>query len=158
MAPDNPEAEGTNMDSPTDESPEPESAELRSTRRTGEWRELALCAELDPEVFFPEKGGSSANAKKICAACDVIDECLSHALEHGEKFGIWGGLSPKERQLMSPGEVPGPGLVTRRLRDKSVMELRKHGRSATSIARTTGLNERTVHRIINRAGDAQKSA
>lgn len=157
MVPDNMESEGQSMDAATVEIAETEDVQPRSTRRSGEWRERALCAQSDPERFFPEKGNSTVAAKKICNTCDVIDECLSHALENGEKFGIWGGLTPKERQLMCP-EVPGQGLIARLRRDSAVMELRKHGRNIASIVRTTGLNERTVHRIIERAGAAQKSA
>ena len=63
-----------------------------------EWQEQALCAEADPEVFFPEKGGSTREAKRICKACAVRDECLEYALEHDERFGIWGGLSERERR------------------------------------------------------------
>ena len=58
-----------------------------------EWQDQALCAQTDPEAFFPEKGGSTREAKRICKACAVRDECLEYALEHDERFGIWGGLS-----------------------------------------------------------------
>ncbi|MBN9644481.1 WhiB family transcriptional regulator [Corynebacterium mendelii] len=64
----------------------------------GEWQEQALCAQTDPEAFFPEKGGSTKDAKRICKACAVRDECLEYALEHDERFGIWGGLSERERR------------------------------------------------------------
>lgn len=63
-----------------------------------EWQEQALCAQTDPEAFFPEKGGSTREAKRICRACVVRDECLEYALEHDERFGIWGGLSERERR------------------------------------------------------------
>ena len=62
------------------------------------WQDFALCAETDPDAFFPEKGGSTREAKRVCAACPVADECLTHALEHDERFGIWGGLSEMERR------------------------------------------------------------
>lgn len=63
-----------------------------------EFRLDALCAETDPELFFPTKGGSSRAALRICALCDVRDECLEYALEKGERFGIWGGLSERARR------------------------------------------------------------
>src|SRR3712207_9119590 len=44
------------------------------------WQERALCAETDPEAFFPEKGGSTREAKKICTGCEVKAECLEYAL------------------------------------------------------------------------------
>lgn len=65
-----------------------------------EWQEQALCAQTDPEAFFPEKGGSTREAKRICRACGVRDECLEYALEHDERFGIWGGLSERERRRL----------------------------------------------------------
>ncbi|MGI8867684.1 MAG: WhiB family transcriptional regulator [Mycobacteriales bacterium] len=63
-----------------------------------EWQERALCAQTDPEAFFPEKGGSTREAKKICTGCEVRSECLEYALAHDERFGIWGGLSERERR------------------------------------------------------------
>lgn len=64
------------------------------------WTESALCAETDPEAFFPEKGGSTRAAKRVCQACDVRAECLEYALGHDERFGIWGGFSERERRRL----------------------------------------------------------
>ena len=64
------------------------------------WQERALCAETDPEAFFPEKGGSTREAKKICSGCEVKAECLEYALANDERFGIWGGLSERERRRL----------------------------------------------------------
>ena len=63
-----------------------------------EWRLDALCAETDPEAFFPDKGGSTREAKRVCAGCPVRAECLEFALASDERFGIWGGLSERERR------------------------------------------------------------
>ena len=65
-----------------------------------EWQERALCAQTDPEAFFPEKGGSTREAKQICNSCEVRTECLEYALGHDERFGIWGGLSERERRRL----------------------------------------------------------
>lgn len=65
-----------------------------------QWQELALCAQTDPESFFPEKGGSTREAKRICTGCEVRDACLEYALAHDERFGIWGGLSERERRRL----------------------------------------------------------
>lgn len=65
-----------------------------------EWQEHALCAQTDPEAFFPEKGGSTREAKRICSRCEVRSECLEYALGHDERFGIWGGLSERERRRL----------------------------------------------------------
>jgi WhiB family redox-sensing transcriptional regulator len=62
------------------------------------WQELALCAQTDPEAFFPEKGGSTREAKRVCLSCEVRQECLEYALANDERFGIWGGLSERERR------------------------------------------------------------
>ncbi|WP_456874760.1 MULTISPECIES: WhiB family transcriptional regulator [unclassified Geodermatophilus] len=62
------------------------------------WRLDALCAETDPEAFFPEKGGSTREAKRVCMGCSVRTECLEFALANDERFGIWGGLSERERR------------------------------------------------------------
>ena len=68
--------------------------------RPEEWRDRALCAEVDPDAFFPEKGGSSHLAKEICRRCLVKAECLKFALTNDERFGIWGGLSDRERRRL----------------------------------------------------------
>jgi len=65
-----------------------------------EWHERALCAQTDPEAFFPEKGGSTREAKRICTTCAVRSECLEYALGNDERFGIWGGLSERERRRL----------------------------------------------------------
>ena len=65
-----------------------------------DWQERALCAQTDPEAFFPEKGGSTREAKKVCLGCEVRSECLEYALAHDERFGIWGGLSERERRKL----------------------------------------------------------
>ena len=62
------------------------------------WQDRALCSQTDPEAFFPEKGGSTREAKKICTGCEVKAECLEYALANDERFGIWGGLSERERR------------------------------------------------------------
>jgi WhiB family transcriptional regulator, redox-sensing transcriptional regulator len=64
------------------------------------WQSDSLCAQTDPEAFFPEKGGSTRDAKKICGSCEVRMHCLEYALENDERFGIWGGLSERERRKL----------------------------------------------------------
>ena len=69
------------------------------------WQERALCAQTDPEAFFPEKGGSTREAKKVCQTCEVRAECLEYALMNDERFGIWGGLSERERRKLKKRAV-----------------------------------------------------
>jgi WhiB family transcriptional regulator, redox-sensing transcriptional regulator len=64
------------------------------------WAHEAKCLQAEPDTFFPEKGGSTREAKRICALCDVRAECLEYALENDERFGIWGGLSERERRKL----------------------------------------------------------
>ena len=63
-----------------------------------DWTERGRCGETDPEAFFPEKGGSTRDAKKVCMACEVRTECLEWAIDNDERFGIWGGKSERERR------------------------------------------------------------
>jgi WhiB family redox-sensing transcriptional regulator len=74
------------------------------------WTIDALCAEVGPSAFFPKRGGSTADAKAICAQCPVREKCLEWALscEAGEmngadwmaSYGIYGGLSAQERRAV----------------------------------------------------------
>jgi WhiB family transcriptional regulator, redox-sensing transcriptional regulator len=68
--------------------------------REPDWQDFALCAQTDPEAFFPEKGGSTREAKKVCRNCEVRSECLEFALEHDERYGVYGGLSERERRRL----------------------------------------------------------
>lgn len=63
------------------------------------WREQGSCAEVDPDLWFPDQGSSSVAAKAVCLACDVRAECLDYALEHGER-GIWGGTTENQRRAI----------------------------------------------------------
>ena len=62
------------------------------------WQDYANCLGVDPDLFFPERGASTREAKEVCRGCVVREECLEFALQNGEKFGIWGGLSERERR------------------------------------------------------------
>jgi hypothetical protein len=73
------------------------------------WHDLARCAETDPEMFFPEKGESVRPAKRVCAGCEVRAECLQDALDRGERFGVWGGLSERERRVLASQPSPVRG-------------------------------------------------
>ena len=61
------------------------------------WVDWALCAQTDPESFYPERGASHREAKRVCDMCPVRPDCLDWAIEHNESEGIWGGMSAKER-------------------------------------------------------------
>ena len=69
------------------------------------WTQEALCAETDPEIFFPSKGDKEAVvlARTVCAECPVAAQCLDYALRMNETHGVWGGLSPKQRAQLRNG-------------------------------------------------------
>lgn len=60
----------------------------------------ASCAEVDPELWHPEKGGSTREAKRICRQCPLVAACRGWALDHPHeaRYGVWGGLSERERR------------------------------------------------------------
>src|SRR6185436_9985679 len=64
------------------------------------WMASGLCAQTDPEAWYPDKGESNRDAKRTCLACPVPGECLSYALKHDERFGVWGGMSERERRKL----------------------------------------------------------
>lgn len=64
------------------------------------WLVEARCREVDPDLWFPEKGDSARHAKEICVKCPVKDECLDYALAIWPVRGIWGGHSERELRKM----------------------------------------------------------
>ncbi|HRV75999.1 MAG TPA: WhiB family transcriptional regulator [Candidatus Saccharimonadales bacterium] len=71
---------------------------LRDGIESNGWQDFANCLGTDPELFFPERGASTREAKEVCKGCAVREDCLGYAMSKGERFGIWGGLSERERR------------------------------------------------------------
>ncbi|MFF2080604.1 WhiB family transcriptional regulator [Kitasatospora sp. NPDC058162] len=76
-----------------------------STAAADDWRMRSVCAEEDPELFFPvgENGIAllqAEEAKAVCRRCPVMEQCLTWALETGQDAGVWGGMSEQERRAM----------------------------------------------------------
>jgi WhiB family redox-sensing transcriptional regulator len=92
------------------------------------WQAYANCLGVDPDLFFPERGASTREAKAVCRRCIVRTECLEYALQNAEKFGIWGGLSERERRRI------------RKLR----AQRRREKRTANGKAGTRRLDSRTA--------------
>lgn len=65
------------------------------------WQEEAACKTLPLEMFFPPAEQEAETAKTVCSGCTVREPCLEAALAAGERFGIWGGLTSDERQLIA---------------------------------------------------------
>lgn len=77
------------------------------------WQDFANCRGADVDIFFPDRGASTRGAKEICAACQVRAECLDYAVTRGEKFGIWGGLSERERRkIRKQRALEAQGIVS----------------------------------------------
>jgi WhiB family redox-sensing transcriptional regulator len=63
------------------------------------WRELAECKDVPPSIFYDRESREDIlRAKSYCEKCEVRIACLDHALEVGEKHGVWGGLTEDERE------------------------------------------------------------
>lgn len=62
------------------------------------WWDLAACRGRGPDEWFVERGGRVPEQRAMCALCPVRLNCLDHAIRRGEKFGIWGGLTQRERR------------------------------------------------------------
>jgi len=69
------------------------------------WQTRANCMGVDPDLFFPERGASTREAKEVCRGCVVRESCLDYAISNGEKFGIWGGMSERERRRVRRARV-----------------------------------------------------
>lgn len=80
------------------------------------WRLSALCAQVDPELFFPDKGEPARAALRVCAACPVRVQCLEDALTGDQRYGVWGGTTEIQRRRLrkqrtaattADGGIPG---------------------------------------------------
>lgn len=78
---------------------------LMGGNETSGWQARANCMGVDPDLFFPERGSSTREAKEVCRGCVVRMDCLEFAIANGEKFGIWGGMSERERRRVRRARV-----------------------------------------------------
>ncbi len=76
------------------------------------WQRRANCMGVDPELFFPERGASTREAKEVCRGCVVREDCLEFAIANSEKFGIWGGMSERERRRVRRARVVAQAAST----------------------------------------------
>jgi len=111
------------------------------------WTTDALCAQVDPDLFYPETGAPNRDAKQVCAGCNVRAECLAYAIAHRERCGVWGGTTERERRRMRRAPVtPAP--------DRRTGVIRQLATTLTDpeIAARLGCSARTVLRIRGAAG------
>jgi WhiB family redox-sensing transcriptional regulator len=66
-----------------------------------EWQEFGACRGIPSEIFFPPVEHEAFEAKAVCARCSVRDHCLEFAIDAGERFGIWGGMTTQERRILA---------------------------------------------------------
>ncbi len=103
------------------------------------WQDMANCLGVDPDLFFPERGASTREAKEVCKGCVVRDDCLEYALVNGEKFGIWGGLSEREGPGPRRGCRAGPHR-NRLNRPAPVPAHRRSGRCASRCSMVVSID------------------
>jgi WhiB family redox-sensing transcriptional regulator len=91
-------------------------ARLFAVEPENDWRPEAACRGLDPELFFSsdeivnrqERLEREAEAKAVCTRCTVRTDCLTYALDAGERYGIWGGLNAQERRALGRSRAQDP--------------------------------------------------
>ncbi len=93
-----------------------------------EWMLSAACRGLDPNLFYPEGGGTS-DARAVCAACPVRSECEQYATDTGEHHGVWGGVHFTRRTVRQPGQRgPVPGTTWKPIEHGTANGYRTHRR------------------------------
>jgi WhiB family transcriptional regulator, redox-sensing transcriptional regulator len=116
----------------------------KPTRFAARWRELAACRDTDLDVFFPESGESAEPARQVCARCPVRQPCLDYAISNRIAYGIWGGLTGRERRAQQSRWV----RAARQDRDEAILAADAAGDTAEAIGRSFGLSRMTVTRIV----------
>jgi len=119
-------------------------------RFAARWRELAACRGSDLEVFFPGRGESAGPARRVCAACPVRQACLDYAISNRIAYGVWGGLTERERRALRSGWV----RASRQDRDRAILAVDAAGFTAAAISQSFGLSRTSVTRVLFR--DAER--
>jgi len=119
-------------------------------RFAARWRELAACRGSDLEVFFPGRGESAGPARRVCAACPVRQACLDYAITNRIAYGVWGGLTERERRALRSGWV----RASRQDRDRAILAVDAAGFTAAAISQSFGLSRTSVTRVLFR--DAER--
>ena len=113
-------------------------------RFAARWRERAACRGANLDLFFPGRGEPAEPARQVCAECPVRQWCLEFAISNRIAYGIWGGLTGRERRALQSRWV----LAARRDRDRAILAADATGETAEAIGRSFGLSRMTVTRIV----------
>jgi WhiB family transcriptional regulator, redox-sensing transcriptional regulator len=116
-------------------------------------RELAACHGTDLDVFFPGRGESAEPARQVCAGCPVRQPCLDYAISNRIAYGIWGGLTERERRALRSRWV----RASWRDRDRAILAAEAAGYTAAAIGRSFGLSRTSVSRVLSRDADRRRS-
>jgi WhiB family transcriptional regulator, redox-sensing transcriptional regulator len=78
-----------------------------------DWQLHGSCRGMDPAIFFPSarsrRARDEAHAKAVCSTCPVVTQCRDYAIDAAEPYGVWGGLTPMERAMLTPHtQLTGP--------------------------------------------------
>lgn len=114
------------------------------------WMAEAACRGVDPGLFYPERGASTRVPKSICADCPVKVTCLDYAIEQGERTGVWGGTSERQRRTIrrERGLTGPPRSVGRKYDRRRIIELRATGMTLKDIADELGCSLEPVARAL----------
>lgn len=85
-----------------------------------DWQKQAVCLDQKVDLFFPERGANTQEAKKICAACIVRSECLEYALENNIKEGVFGGMSTRDRRRIARARTLGAYSAGREIKSNKL--------------------------------------
>ena len=122
-------------------------------RFAARWREQAACHGADLNLFFPERGESAEPARQVCAACPVRQPCLDYAISNRIAYGIWGGLTERERRALRSRWV----RASRQDRDRAIRAAEAAGYTAAAIGHSFGLSRTSVSRVLARDEDRRRS-
>ena len=132
-----------------------------------DWYRDALCAQVDPDLWFPHKGSNTVPAKLICQTCPVVEECLAYALANSERYGIWGGYSERERRRLARGQRFAPAIAVgggnrvHQLTEEQefdLLNLLAQGWTQVRVAEYFDVSVAAVRRIRNRHNRINKAA
>lgn len=112
------------------------------------WTASALCAQADPESFFPERGSTPRPAQAICGRCIVSTDCLEYALNNGPVEGVWGGTTQRERLALTAARGITPKSVQQaEERRRFALIALARGVEVEPLADHLGVDAMTVYRM-----------